>query len=61
MDLVGVGGGGGLEFGLAWFGGSHGWEHREAFYGRLDGSSIGEGLLHGSPQWIPMERGSPWF
>lgn len=24
--------------------------------GRLDGSSIGEGLLHGSPWWISMKR-----
>jgi hypothetical protein len=36
-------------------------EHREAFYGRLDGSSVDEGLIHGSPQWISMKRGSPWF
>lgn len=33
-----------LELGL----GGHDWEYREAFYWRLDGSSIGEGLLHGS-------------
>lgn len=33
----------------------------EAFYGRLDGSSVGKGLLHGSPWWIPMKRGRLWF
>ena len=48
--------GGGLELD-----GCHGWEHRETFYERLEGSSVGEGLLHGSPEWIPMKRGSPWF
>jgi hypothetical protein len=35
-----------LKLGL---GGGCGWEHREAFYGRLDSCSIGEDLLHGSP------------
>ena len=34
---------------------------RSAFFGRLDGGSVGEGLLHGSPQWILMKRSSPWF
>jgi hypothetical protein len=41
--------------------GSCDWEYREALYGRLDGSSIGKGLLHGSPQQISMKRGSLWF
>jgi hypothetical protein len=40
--------GGGLELG---FGGCCGWECREAFNGRLTSHSIGEGLLHGTPQW----------
>jgi hypothetical protein len=44
---------------LTWLGGCSGWEHKEAFSGRLDGSSIGEDFLHGSPQWNPMKRGSP--
>ena len=39
----------------------HGCEHKEAFYGRLEGGSIGEALLHGSPWQIPMKRDSPWF
>ena len=45
---------------LAWlgFGGGH-CEHREAFYGRLDSRSVGESLLHGSPWWVLMKRGSP--
>jgi hypothetical protein len=51
---------GSCRLGLA-LGGSHGWEHREAFYSRLDGSSIAKGLLHGSPLHIPMKRGRPWF
>ena len=37
-----------------------GLEHREAFY-RLDCSSVGEGLLHGSPQQISMKTDGPWF
>lgn len=43
-----------------WIGLGLGWELREAFYERLDSSSIGEGL-HGSPQQIPVKRGRPWF
>ena len=50
--------GSGLEFGLS---GGHAWKYRETFYRRLDSSSIGKGLLCGSPQQIPMKRGSPWF
>ena len=42
-------------------GGSSGWKHREAFYWRLHGGSIGKGLLHGSPQGIPVKRDSPWI
>jgi hypothetical protein len=38
-----------------WWGG-HGWEHREAFDGRLGCSSVGEGLLHGSPWRILMKK-----
>ena len=48
----------------SWLGrdGGCGWEHREAFYRRLDSGSVGgKGLLHGSPWQIPMKRGSPWF
>jgi hypothetical protein len=45
----------------AGLGGSHGWGCREAFYGRLDCSSVGKGLLHASPWQILMKRGSPWF
>ena len=30
-----------------------------AFYGRFDSGSIGKGLLHGSPGWNAMKRGSP--
>ena len=47
-----------FELGL---GSNHDWDPREAFYRTLDYSSIGEGLLHGSPQRIPMRRDSPWF
>jgi hypothetical protein len=43
------------------FGASHGWECSKAFYGRLDSSSIGKSLLHGSPQQIPMKRDTLWF
>jgi hypothetical protein len=50
--------GGGYRLGL---GGGFGWECREALYWRLDGSSIGRGLLHGSPWQNLMKRGSPWF
>lgn len=42
-------------------GGSHGWEHKETFYGSLDSSSIAESLLHGSPWPIPMKRDSSRF
>jgi hypothetical protein len=42
-------------------GGGCSWECREAFYGRLDCSSVGQGLLHGSPQQILMKRDSPQF
>jgi hypothetical protein len=44
-----------------WLDIDHGWECREAFYGRLDSSSVGKGLLHGFPQWILMKKvcGSP--
>lgn len=42
-------------------GGSQGWECREPFYRRLDGGSLNRGLLHGSPRWILIKRGSPWF
>jgi hypothetical protein len=31
-----------------------GWEGREAFYERLGCGSVGEVLLHGSPQWISV-------
>jgi hypothetical protein len=47
--------------------GSSVWEHKEAFCGRFDSGSVGEGidegegLLLGSPQKIPMKRGSTWF
>jgi hypothetical protein len=41
---------------------SRDWELSEvAFYRRLDGSSIGKGLLHGSPWQIPMKRGNIRF
>lgn len=33
----------------------------EAFYGKLDRGSVGEGLLHGSRQQILMKRDSPLF
>jgi hypothetical protein len=39
-------------------GGGHIWKHKEAFYRRLDGGSIGEGIFHGSPWQIPMKRDS---
>jgi hypothetical protein len=42
-------------------GGGCDWERREAFYRRLGCSSVGEGLLHGSPQQILIKRDSPWF
>jgi hypothetical protein len=42
-------------------GGSCGWECREAFYGRLDSSSVGKALLHGSPGQILMKRNGLWF
>ena len=35
--------------------------HREAFYGRLDRSFVGEGHLRGSPPMVVLKRGSPWF
>ena len=41
-------------------GGSCGWEYREAFYERLGCGSVGEGLLHGSPQWTLVKRDSLW-
>jgi len=41
--------------------GGGGWEHKEAFYGRLDDGSVGERLLYGSPWWILMKRDSPWI
>lgn len=49
-----------LDSGRPELGGSD-WERREAFYGKLDSSSIDEGLLCGSPLQIPMKRDSPWF
>lgn len=42
-------------------GGHHGWECREAFYRRLNSSSVGKGLPHGSQQRIQMKRDSLWF
>ena len=42
-------------------GGGCGWEHREAFYERVGCSSVGEGLLHGSPWQSSMKRRSLWF
>lgn len=33
-----------------------GWEYREVFYKRLEGSSIGKGLLHGLPIVDPNEK-----
>lgn len=39
-----------------WFGCSHGWEWREAFYWRLGGGFVGEILLYGFPRRIPMKR-----
>lgn len=47
-----------LEIGL---GKGHGWEYREAFYRRLDGGSMGRGLLRGSLLQILKKRDSPWF
>lgn len=47
------------SLGLAWL--HRSWELREPFYRRLGVSSLGESFLHGSPRWIPMKRGSPWF
>lgn len=41
--------------------GSCGWECGEVFYRRLDRSSVGKGLLHCSPQQMPMKRESLWF
>lgn len=35
--------------------------NREAFFQRLDGGSVGEGLLCGSPGQILIKGGSPWF
>jgi len=46
--------------GLIWLDGC-GWEHREAFYGRLDGGSVGERFLYGSPHQIPMKRADHGF
>lgn len=42
-------------------GGGCSWERRETFYRRLDCRLLGEGLLCGFPQWIPMKIGSPQF
>lgn len=36
--------------------GDCGWEHREAFYGRLDKLSVGKGLLRGSPSRSPLDE-----
>jgi hypothetical protein len=37
-------------------------KHREVFfYKRLEGDSVGKGLLYGSLWQIPIKRGSPWF
>ena len=47
-----------LEFKV---GGTHIWEHREAFCRRLDGGSIGKGLFHGSPRQIQIKESSPRF
>lgn len=49
-----------LDIGRPELGGSD-WEHREAFYGKLDSGSVGKGLLCDFLLRIPMERDSPWF
>ena len=51
----------GCWLGLGLVAGCCGWECKEAFYWRLDISSIDEDLLHGFPQRIPMKRYSLWF
>lgn len=45
----------------SWLRGHCGWEYGEDFYLRLDSGSIGKDLLHGSLQWILMERDSLCF
>lgn len=50
-----------LDCGRLERGGSCCWEHRKAFYRRLDSISIGKGLLFDSPRQIQTKRNSPWL